>query len=166
MPSPDAPSAVALVTGTRRIGAAVAVALGGRGFDVALAYHASAGAAEHAAERIRQLGRRAVTLDADLTSADACRTLIARTVDSLGRLDAAVLLASRFVKTSFEALDVDDWNAGLAIDLSASFFCAQAATPLARWGGEDEVVRLVDSLVDSTFMTGETIRLDGGRHLR
>ena len=41
-----------------------------------------------------------------------------------------------------------------------------AATPLGRWGGEDEVARRVVGLVSSTFVTGETVRVDGGRHLR
>jgi NAD(P)-dependent dehydrogenase (short-subunit alcohol dehydrogenase family) len=40
------------------------------------------------------------------------------------------------------------------------------ATPLGRWGGEDEVVKAVLLLVGSDFITGETIRVDGGRHLR
>ncbi len=42
----------------------------------------------------------------------------------------------------------------------------EAATPLGRWGGADEVAKAVLALVDSDFMTGETIRVDGGRHLR
>jgi len=39
------------------------------------------------------------------------------------------------------------------------------ATPLGRWGGADEVAKAVIALVDSDFITGETIRVDGGRHL-
>lgn len=42
----------------------------------------------------------------------------------------------------------------------------EAATPLGRWGGEAEVVSAVLFLLESGFMTGETIRIDGGRHLR
>jgi NAD(P)-dependent dehydrogenase (short-subunit alcohol dehydrogenase family) len=42
----------------------------------------------------------------------------------------------------------------------------ERATPLGRWGGESEVAKLVLACVDSDFMTGETIRVDGGRHLR
>ena len=38
--------------------------------------------------------------------------------------------------------------------------------PLGRWGGEDEVARTVVALLGSTFVTGETVRVDGGRHLR
>ena len=39
------------------------------------------------------------------------------------------------------------------------------ATPLGRWGGADEIVKAVLALVDSDFITGETVRVDGGRHL-
>jgi NAD(P)-dependent dehydrogenase (short-subunit alcohol dehydrogenase family) len=42
----------------------------------------------------------------------------------------------------------------------------EAATPLGRWGGEAEVVRAVMFLIESDFVTGETIRVDGGRHVR
>lgn len=40
------------------------------------------------------------------------------------------------------------------------------ATPLGRWGGEGEIARAVIAVCESDFMTGETIRVDGGRHLR
>ena len=39
------------------------------------------------------------------------------------------------------------------------------ATPLGRWGGAEEVAKAVLALVESDFITGETIRVDGGRHL-
>jgi NAD(P)-dependent dehydrogenase (short-subunit alcohol dehydrogenase family) len=52
-------------------------------------------------------------------------------------------------------------------DLSpADHAAVEAATPLGRWGGTDEIARAVMTCVDSDFMTGETIRVDGGRHLR
>jgi NAD(P)-dependent dehydrogenase (short-subunit alcohol dehydrogenase family) len=40
------------------------------------------------------------------------------------------------------------------------------ATPLGRWGGGEEVARAVQALIDGDFITGETVRVDGGRHLR
>ena len=42
----------------------------------------------------------------------------------------------------------------------------EEATPLGRWGGEVEIVKGVRALLDSDFITGETIRIDGGRHLK
>jgi NAD(P)-dependent dehydrogenase (short-subunit alcohol dehydrogenase family) len=41
-----------------------------------------------------------------------------------------------------------------------------AATPVKRWGGEREIVKAVLALIDTDFITGETIRVDGGRHLQ
>jgi NAD(P)-dependent dehydrogenase (short-subunit alcohol dehydrogenase family) len=43
---------------------------------------------------------------------------------------------------------------------------AAAATPLGRWGGEEPVVDAVMTLLETTYITGETIRVDGGRALR
>jgi NAD(P)-dependent dehydrogenase (short-subunit alcohol dehydrogenase family) len=42
----------------------------------------------------------------------------------------------------------------------------EQATPLGRWGGEIEIAKAVIALVESDFITGETIRVDGGRHVR
>jgi NAD(P)-dependent dehydrogenase (short-subunit alcohol dehydrogenase family) len=42
----------------------------------------------------------------------------------------------------------------------------ERATPLGRWGGEIEIARTVLALVESDFITAETIRVDGGRHVK
>lgn len=42
----------------------------------------------------------------------------------------------------------------------------EQATPLGRWGGEIEIAKGVLALLESDFITGETIRIDGGRHLK
>ena len=42
----------------------------------------------------------------------------------------------------------------------------EKATPLGRWGGEIEIAKAVLGLLDSDFITGETVRVDGGRHLK
>jgi NAD(P)-dependent dehydrogenase (short-subunit alcohol dehydrogenase family) len=42
----------------------------------------------------------------------------------------------------------------------------ERATPLGRWGGEMEIAKAVLAFCESDFVTGETIRVDGGRHLK
>jgi NAD(P)-dependent dehydrogenase (short-subunit alcohol dehydrogenase family) len=42
----------------------------------------------------------------------------------------------------------------------------EKATPLGSWGGGDEIARAVVFLLETDFTTGETIRVDGGRHVR
>lgn len=39
-------------------------------------------------------------------------------------------------------------------------------TPLGRWGGPAEIARAVLFLVQTEFVTGECLRVDGGRHLK
>ncbi len=52
-------------------------------------------------------------------------------------------------------------------DVSDEEFAAvERATPLGHWGGEGEIAKVVLALIDSDFITGETIRVDGGRHLK
>jgi NAD(P)-dependent dehydrogenase (short-subunit alcohol dehydrogenase family) len=46
------------------------------------------------------------------------------------------------------------------------FASVERATPLGRWGGEMEIAKAIRLLIDSDFVTGETIRVDGGRHLK
>ncbi|MBK5295795.1 MAG: SDR family oxidoreductase [Vicinamibacteria bacterium] len=42
----------------------------------------------------------------------------------------------------------------------------EKATPLGRWGGPEEIARAVRFLVETDFVTGEVVRVDGGRHVR
>jgi 3-oxoacyl-[acyl-carrier protein] reductase len=58
---------VALITGTKRIGSVVGVQLAERGADVALTYNRSKGEAEETARTIRSRGRKAMSLQADLS---------------------------------------------------------------------------------------------------
>jgi NAD(P)-dependent dehydrogenase (short-subunit alcohol dehydrogenase family) len=45
------------------------------------------------------------------------------------------------------------------------FAAVISATPLGRWGGAEAIARTVQFLCETDFVTGETIRVDGGRHL-
>ena len=128
----DLTNRVALLTGGKRIGAAVATALAARGADVALSYNRSRAEAEETASRIRALGRRALLLPADVAQPADCERLVASTVAELGRLDVLLNMASRYVSKPLEALTVDDWDASLNIDLRAAFLCARAAVPHLR----------------------------------
>jgi NAD(P)-dependent dehydrogenase (short-subunit alcohol dehydrogenase family) len=49
---------------------------------------------------------------------------------------------------------------------TADAAAVEQATPLGRWGGEIEIAKTVVALVETDFITGETIRVDGGRHVK
>jgi len=245
----DLAGRVALITGSRRIGAVVATELARRGTDIALVFRRSRTEAEETADSLRAIGRRVVLVQADLSDPESCERIVDETVDALGRLDVLINMASRYVSKPIDDLTVEDWNAQLDLDLRAAWLCARAAvphmrrlrggriinfsdwvarsgrprytgylpyyvakagiialtealalelaadqilvnaiapgpivapentsdeefasveraTPLGHWGGETEIAKAVLGLIDSDFITGETIRVDGGRHLK
>jgi NAD(P)-dependent dehydrogenase (short-subunit alcohol dehydrogenase family) len=238
-----------LITGGKRIGAAVAEDLASRGMDVALVYNRSAAEAERTAQRVRDRGRRAITIQADLSDGQECSRVVGETAGQLSRLDVLINMASVYRPLPLEQTDQLAWDATINVDLRASFLCSQAAiphmrragagrivnfadwvaasgrprypgflsyfvakhgvigltealalelaphgilvnavapgpivapeemsseeaakveeaTPVGRWGGVDEISKTVAFLVESDFVTGETIRVDGGRHVR
>jgi NAD(P)-dependent dehydrogenase (short-subunit alcohol dehydrogenase family) len=242
-------SRVVLLTGAKRIGAEIAAAVAAGGADVAIAYRSSAAEANDVAERVRQSGRRAVVVRADVSDAKSCAAMVSEVDATFGRLDVLVNMASLYEQVPFGELDEAKWTRQLGVDLNGTFFSSLAAvpvmrrggggrivnfadwvvasgrprypgfvayyvakagvkaltealalelasdqilvnaiapgpilappgtsdeelaavvsaTPLGRWGGPDEIVKAVMSLIASDFITGETIRVDGGRHLR
>jgi NAD(P)-dependent dehydrogenase (short-subunit alcohol dehydrogenase family) len=245
----DLKDRAALVTGGKRVGIEVALALARQGADVALTYNKARAEAEQTAGAVQALGRRAVCIQVDLTDAAASVRAVNAAAAALGRLHVLVHMASLYVRVPFDALTVDVWDRSLAVDLRSAFLCATAAaphmraaksgriilfsdwvaasrrpryhgylpyyvaksgvvaltealalelaadnilvnaiapgpilapgditesevkaveeaTPLGRWGGTAEVAKAVIALIESDFITGETIRVDGGRHLR
>ena len=239
----------ALITGGKRIGAAIAKAVATAGMDVALSYNASRAEAEAAAADIEAAGRRAHVARANLSNPDDCRALVAGAAAAFGRLDVLVNMASVYAAVPFDDTDEMTWSRVVDVDLRGAFLCARAAvplmrqqgggrivnfsdwvaasgrpryagflpyyvakagvialtealalevaadgilvnaiapgpivappgttdeelkavesaTPLGRWGGPDAIVRAVLFLVETDFVTGETIRVDGGRHVK
>jgi NAD(P)-dependent dehydrogenase (short-subunit alcohol dehydrogenase family) len=244
----DLLSKVVLLTGARRVGAAVAAAVAGRGADVAVAYKRSRAEAEDVATAVRSLGRRAIVVQGDVSDPAGCDAIVEQTVGQLGRLDVLINMASVYQAVPYDETDAAVWDRQLSVDLRGSFLCARAAvpimrrngggrvinfsdwvaasgrprykgyvayyvaksgvkaltealalelaadnilvnaiapgpilapadlsadqlkaveeaTPLGRWGGPDEIAKAVLALIDSDFITGETIRVDGGRHV-
>jgi 3-oxoacyl-[acyl-carrier protein] reductase len=81
----------ALVTGAGRgLGRALALGLAREGADVAVHYHRSAAGAEEVAAQVTGLGRRAVTVQADITSLDDVERMVAGAFEGLGRIDVLV----------------------------------------------------------------------------
>jgi NAD(P)-dependent dehydrogenase (short-subunit alcohol dehydrogenase family) len=239
---------VVLLTGAKRVGAAIAAAAAARGADVVIAYNRSQAEADEAAADVRAKGRRALVVKADVTKPDECKALVLAVDRAFGRLDVLVNMASLYRAVPFDDLSVEDWDGQLAVDLRGAFLCARAAvpvmrrfgggriinfadwvaasgrprykgylpyyvakvgvkaltealalelagdnilvnaiapgpvlapddltaeqrkavedaTPLKRWGGSAEIAKAVLALIDSDFITGETIRVDGGRHV-
>lgn len=136
-------SNVALVTGASRgLGRAIALRLAADGCDVALNYVSQEGrdnAAEAAevAQEVEALGRRAMVVEASVTEPEAVAGMVARVIDRLGRIDILVNNAGITRDRTLRKLELEDWNAVLAVNLTGAFNCAKAVLEhmLERGGG-------------------------------
>jgi len=118
---------VALVTGAQQgIGRAIAVALARDGADVGVNFLDDAAAAEGVAGEIRGLGRRAVTIQSDVSRAASVESMVKATVDALGPPEVLVNNAGVFPRASFLELAEREWDLVLGVNLKGSFLCAQA----------------------------------------
>src|SRR5690606_7875933 len=101
----------ALVTGAgRRLGRAMALYLADRGHDVAIHFATSQDEAEEVAREIRAMGRRAVTLKADLLDEAQVETLVPRAADDLGPLAVPVNNSSIFEYDRLDTSTRRDWD--------------------------------------------------------
>lgn len=118
----------ALVTGGGRgIGRAICLALARDGFDVAVNFTGNAQAAGETAAACRELGVNAVTLQADVSSAENCQALVDAAVQALGRLDVLVNNAGVTVDKLMMRLSEADFDRVVDTNLKGAFFCTKAA---------------------------------------
>lgn len=123
----------ALVTGAgRRVGAAIARALGAAGMRVAVHYHASRQGAEATCGAVREAGGEAVALRADLNDREAARGLVDRAVAQLGELAVLVPSAASFERVPWEQVDDAAWDRALRLNLDAAFVLARRASEPLR----------------------------------
>src|SRR5690242_14225123 len=97
---------VALITGgSRGIGAATALALAERGYDVAITYRNKAARADKVVDEATRYGGRALALASDMTRPEDVAQLFARIREWAGRLDLLVLNASGGMERDLVAAD-------------------------------------------------------------
>ena len=136
----------ALVTGgSKRIGRAICLALAAAGHDLAIHHRDSAAEAEAVAAAVRDLGRRAVVLAADLTDETATRALVPAAIAALGPLTALVNNASVFEDDRVGSLDRATWDRHLDTNLRAPIVLAEAFAAQAPDGSA--IVNLLDQRV-------------------
>jgi hypothetical protein len=119
---------VVLVTGAQQgIGEAMAIAFAAAGYDVAINWLDNQAAAEAVAATVRETGRRALTVRADVARLDEISGMVDATLTGLGRLDVLVNNAGVFPRVRFFDMTEADWDLVVDINLKGSAFCAQAA---------------------------------------
>ena len=119
---------VALVTGAgRRVGRAIALALGAAGAKVAVHHHESAAGADETLAAIVAAGGEGARFAADLRGDDAAARLMDAVTARFGRIDLLVNSAASMRRTPLVSVTPAEWDDVFALNLRAPFFLSLAA---------------------------------------
>lgn len=118
----------ALVTGASRgIGRAIALALAAEGADIAVNYAGNQAAAEAVAAEIEAVGRKAIIIQADISSNEAATAMVEQVAKEFGRVDILVNNAGITRDGLLMRMKEADWDAVLTTNLKGVFNCTKAA---------------------------------------
>ena len=134
----------------------MALALAGRGFDVAIHYDRSADEAEATAAEARALGVRAETFAADLLDEAATAALIPAVADRLGPVGVLVNNASIFEYDNLATATRESWDRHIGSNLRAPFVLTQGfaaqAPQAAVVDGEPQARALIVNIIDQRVL--------------
>ena len=150
-----APKGRALVTGAgKRLGRAMALYLGQRGYDVAVHYATAQSQAEAVAAEIRGMGRTAVALPADLLDETQTSALVGQAHTALdGPLTVLINNASIFEYDTLDSASLESWDRHIGSNLRAPFVLTQhfaRSVPEAEVDAQGEPIAtgLVVNMID------------------
>ena len=120
----------AVVTGgAKRIGRALALALGAAGANVAITWRQSETDARRTVSDLQGQGIEAFALQADVRNPEQIHDAIDAAAARFGRLDILVNNAGRYETAALEAITVEQWDAMFETNTRGPFLAAQAAYP-------------------------------------
>jgi len=138
----DLTGKVALVTGSSRgIGQGCALEMARVGANVTVNYRSHDEEAEAVAEEIREMGRQALVVQADVSDRTAVAKLVEATVERFGRLDILVSNAYYSVREPFLDMSVEGARGTLDVTFWGGFHAAQiAARQMVAQGGGGSIL--------------------------
>jgi 3-oxoacyl-[acyl-carrier protein] reductase len=135
----DLSGRTALVTGgSRGIGRAACLGFARAGADVLVHYRSSASDAESVAAEVRALGRRADTVQADVTRAEEVRQMLA----AQDALHVLFNNAGVYPPGTLDSLTEEEWDEVFAVNARGPFLVTQAALPLLAAADEARVINI------------------------
>ena len=139
----DLEGKIAIVTGgTRGIGRAIALDLAANGADIALNYRKSVDLAQELAEIIRGMGRRALVIQADVSSFDDAQAMVEKVLKDFGQVDILINNAGMNWDGVVWKMSEEQWDRVINVDLKGTFNYTRAVTPVFREQGSGKIVNI------------------------
>ena len=143
----------AVVTGAGTgIGQAIALAFAKEGASVVVDYVGNDSVAEETLNKISALGGKFLGVEADVSNLDQVNRLFQQTLTAFGRLDILVNNAGIEKKIAFVDYPLDEWQKIVAVNLTGTFLCSQAAArQMIAQGGGGRIINISSIHEDLAF---------------
>lgn len=123
----------AIVTGgSRGIGTAICLDLAANGANVALNFRKSASEAGHVVDEIQRMGRKALAVQADVSSFHDAQRMVQQVMEEFGSLEILVNNAGINWDGVIWKMSEEQWDAVINIDLKGTFNYCRAVAPIFR----------------------------------
>jgi 3-oxoacyl-[acyl-carrier protein] reductase len=134
---------VALVTGASRgIGKASAIRLAREGFDIAINFKQGESGAREAFDGVRNIGRKAILLKADVSAIDDVEGMVESAVKELGAIDVLVNNAGIYPRKLIDDITSSDWEEVVDTNLKGVFNCCKVVIPHMKSRGSGVIINL------------------------
>ena len=117
---------VLITGGSQGIGQGIAFRLAEEGADIVIDYVGNSQPADATVVQIQKRGRRALAVEADISSVDQIHTMMKHAVDSFGGVDVLINNAGVEKHASIWEATEHDYDLVLTINLKGAFFASQA----------------------------------------
>ncbi len=144
----------ALVTGAgRALGREIALYLARSGADIVVNYNTSSDGAGQVCTEISEIGRKSLSVKADVKNPDAVREMFQRTSSEFGSVDILVNNAAINIDSTVRGMDNETWNEVLTVNATGTFYCTREAIPTMRTNGWGRIIN-ISSVVGCTGVIG------------
>lgn len=159
------PTRTCIVTGgSRGIGRAIAVSLGGQGYNVAINYNSNADAAKEAATMVENAGGKAIIIQADIGNRADHTRLLGDTVNAFGPVDMLVNNAgiAPTVRADLLETNEDSFDRLIAVNLKGPFFLTQLVAN--HMLANKDSYKVQPAVVNISSISADTVSVNRGEY--
>lgn len=144
----------ALITGAgRTMGREIALYLARRGANIVVNYNTSSKGAEEVCEEISKMGRKSISVQADVSIPNSVREMFREINSEIGVVEILVNNAAVNIDATVRRMDDQTWNKVLAVNATGTFYCTREAIPSMRTSHWGRIIN-ISSVVGCTGVIG------------
>jgi 3-oxoacyl-[acyl-carrier protein] reductase len=138
---------IAVITGASRgIGKSISIAFAREGASLVLICQEDSASLKSVKKEAELLGVKVLDLMGDVASVDFCENIIAKTVETFGRVDILVNCAGTITRSSVEDMSIDEWHRVVDVNLHSVLYLCRKSLPIMRKQKYGKIINITSQM--------------------